>query len=160
MILAVALPTALIVFIRAGVPGGEAVPVPFLSLYASVVLAAATGGTSGGRAAGLVTSAFVIYSSAIGYGPKTLTGGPLEVALGRFLYLGTGCLLVLLRTQRDKLLEATRQHAQSLEDEVRARTNEVRHLQKVESVGRITTKIAHDFNNHLGGDSRQYRSSR
>ncbi len=149
MILAVALPTALIVFIRAGVPGGEAVPVPFLSLYASIVLAA-----------GLVTSAFVIYSSAIGYGPKTLTGGPLEVALGCFLYLGTGCLLVLLRTQRDKLLEATRQHALSLEDEVRARTNEVRHLQKVESIGRITTKIAHDFNNHLGGDSRQYRSSR
>lgn len=150
MILAVALPTALIVFIRAGVPGGEAVPVPFLSLYASVVLAAAMGGTFGGCAAGLVTSAFVIYSSAIGYGPKTLTGGPLEVALGCFLYLGTGCLLGLLRTQRDKLLEATRQHAQSLEDEVRARTNEVQHLQKIESIGRLTTKIAHDFNNHLG----------
>ena len=61
---------------------GQTVPVPFLLVYGSVFIVASVSGLVAGLAASVFAGAFVIYAAFVGYGPETLTGGPLNVSLG------------------------------------------------------------------------------
>ena len=84
------------------------IPIPFLLLYGTVALAAGYAGRRLGIIAALIVAIFVVHSSLVGYGPPSLTSGPIEVGFGILIGL---VIAVLIGDRRDKLIEL----AQSLE---------------------------------------------
>lgn len=88
---------------------GIAVPVPFLLLYISVVLAAGLTGIRGGLVGAVLTSGFVIYCSTIGYGPENLTGSTLQVAAGVGLAFFAGGFLGYTRDSKLRLIATLRE---------------------------------------------------
>ena len=105
---------------------GTIVPIPFLLLYASVVVSGGAAGKLAGGLSGAVAGAYVVYAAMVGFGPRTLTGGEIQVLLGVLLYVGTGLLLGRVRAQRDQFLQETRRHQAELESEILARTADLR----------------------------------
>lgn len=83
---------------------GISVPVPFLLLYSTGVIAAGMSGLLGGLAAAVLISGFVVYSAAIGYGPENLTGGGLQIAAGIGLAFFAGGFLGFSRDARQRLI--------------------------------------------------------
>lgn len=63
-----------------------------------------------------MASAFVVYGGVAGFGPPTLTGGPLEIASGVVLYLGTGLMVGRIWEQRNKLQRNIQEHEAELQD--------------------------------------------
>jgi len=116
----------LVLAIELGRRSGTVVPIPFILLYAIVVAAGGAGGRLAGGLSGTIAAAHVIYAAIIGFGPHTLTGGPVQVLLGVTLYVGTGLLLGRVRTQRDQFLKDILRHRAELESAVLARTAELR----------------------------------
>ncbi len=62
--------------------GGIMLPVPFLLLIVAVSSSASLGGVAAGLWSHLVWSIFIVYAAIVGFGPKTLTGGTVELFLG------------------------------------------------------------------------------
>ncbi|MBT5109222.1 MAG: PAS domain S-box protein [Rhodospirillaceae bacterium] len=86
----------------------------------------ASGGAAGilaGGLSGAIVGAYVLYASIAGFGPPTLTGGPLQVLLGAALYVGTGIFLGRVWTQRNQYLREIQQHKRELESEISARSD-------------------------------------
>ncbi len=111
--------TALLaVVIEWGRQTGRNFPIPFLLLYASIVVSGGAAGKLAGVASGVLAAAYVAYSGFTGHGPPTLTGGELQVVFGVVLYIGTGLLLGRVRDQRDQLQRRTRQHEAELEHQI------------------------------------------
>ena len=98
-------------------------PIPFLLLYATVVASGGAAGLLAGGLSGAVAGAYVLYASIAGFGPPTLTGGPLQVLLGMLLYIGTGLFLGRVWTQRNQYLREIKQHERELESEITTRTS-------------------------------------
>ncbi|MGI9608439.1 MAG: hybrid sensor histidine kinase/response regulator [Acidimicrobiales bacterium] len=90
-------------------------PIPFLLLYAASLLGAGLGGRVVGVITGVIAAGFVLYASTVPFGPTTLTGGSVQVLFGISLYVGTAGLLGTIRTERDRLVFAQRQHEEDLE---------------------------------------------
>ena len=80
---------------------GFALPVPFLTIIVCVGLAGSQGGKRSGLIAGIAAGAFLVMSYFKSFGPPTLTGGALQVALGSLLFVGVGFRLGRLRDQLD-----------------------------------------------------------
>lgn len=114
--LAWVLPTVLAVFfVEITVFTGVAVPVPFFLIIVCVVIAGSMGGKLSGLIAALIASAFVFKSYLVGFGPASLTGGLLQVALGSMLFVLLGTFLGRLREQRDIGMQALQERQQALE---------------------------------------------
>lgn len=94
---------------------GIAVPIPFLLLYISVVLAAAVTGIRGGLAAAVLASGFVVYCSMIGHGPHNLTGGTLQVVAAVGLAFFAGGFLGYIRDSRQRMIATLREREAMLE---------------------------------------------
>jgi PAS domain S-box-containing protein len=84
---------------RAGTP----VPVPFLVLYAGVVLAAWLGGIRTSLPVATLVAGYIIYAGTVPFGPATLTGGVLQISIGIALY---GFTAILLGRSTDRLRRA------------------------------------------------------
>ncbi len=119
------LPTILAVFfVEITVFTGVAVPVPFFLIIVCVVIAGSMGGQRSGLIAGLIASGFAFKSYLVGFGPASLTGGLLQVALGSTLFVLLGTLLGRLREQRDIGMQALREKQQNLEASLQSETVE------------------------------------
>jgi PAS domain S-box-containing protein len=97
---------------------GHDLPIPFLLLFASVVVSGGAAGKLAGAASGVLAAAYVVYSGSIGHGPPSLTGGEFQVLLGVVLFIGTGLLLGRVRDQRDQLQRHARQHETDLQFQI------------------------------------------
>lgn len=93
-------------------------PVPFLMLYAAVALAAGYSGRRVGIIAALVVAAFVVHSSIVGYGPKSLTGGAVQLSIGILIAFG---IAILIGDRRDKLVRLAASLDQSQRELTQAR---------------------------------------
>ena len=114
-----ALPTAIVVLlIVTSFNWDIAVPVPFLTLLASVTLAGAMGGQRAGSIAGFIASLFVVNAYFEQFGPSSLTGGIPQTALGSVLFLLTGFLIGRLRDQRDASIRSLGEKKQLLESKL------------------------------------------
>lgn len=83
---------------------GVSLPVPFLLLYSSVAMTAVVTGIHGGLVAATLASGFILYSSAIGFGPQNLTGGPLQISAGIAIAFFAGGFLGYSRDTRQRLI--------------------------------------------------------
>ncbi|AML51886.1 hybrid sensor histidine kinase/response regulator [Falsihalocynthiibacter arcticus] len=114
--LAWVLPTVLAVLsVEVSFRTGLAIPIPFLIIVVCVVIAGSMGGQRSGLISGLIASLFVFNSYLVGYGPASLTGSLLQVALGSVLFTLLGTLLGRLREQRDTGMQALRHREKTLE---------------------------------------------
>ncbi len=119
--------TALVIAaIEWGRLSGTIVPIPFLLLYSSVVVSGGAAGKLAGGLSGGLAAAYIVHAATIGFGPRTLTGGEIQILLGSLLYISTGLLLGRVRDQRDRFLDDTRRHEAKLESEILARTENLR----------------------------------
>jgi PAS domain S-box-containing protein len=100
-----------VLWIEAGRRSGDPVPIPFLTLYAAVILAASASGLRGGLLAGALAGAFVAYSAEVGFGPHTLTGDARHVALGIGLYALSGGIVGFRTDRRQRALHILRRSA-------------------------------------------------
>jgi diguanylate cyclase (GGDEF)-like protein/PAS domain S-box-containing protein len=108
VVLAAALFTELVRF------SGFEPPVPFLLLFGSVVLAAATAGTRAGLISAAIASSYIVYSAVTGFGPAFLTNTVTRSIEG--VVLITAIAYALGRMHDQNLRFRLR-----LEDEARAR---------------------------------------
>lgn len=136
----VALTAAVIAMLEYSRRAGIAVPVPFLLLYISVVLAAVITGIRGGLVAATLASGFVIYCANIGYGPDNLTGGALQVAAGVGLAFFAGGFLGYTRDSKLRLIAALRQREALLEDARRELARQVE--QRGDELAGLTTEFS------------------
>lgn len=128
-VLSVLLVVLIVALIESFRRSGSMFPIPFLLLYASVVLAGGAAGMMCGLVAGIIASGYVIFAAVMGFGPRTLTGGELQVLLGVALYVGTGLFLGRVRAQRDQFRRNTHRYETQLESEILARTKSLRENQ-------------------------------
>lgn len=120
----VALPLVVVTHIEAFRSLGMAMPVPFLLLYMSVVFSANLN-LAGGMASAGIASLFVVWASHLGFGPPTLTGGPLQVMLGVVLFSGTAFAIGITKRKSVMYLAELAKHQQELQQRVEARTVEL-----------------------------------
>jgi hypothetical protein len=92
-------------------------PLPFLLLFAALVLAANFGGVRSALVSAGFAALFIVYSAIISFGPSTLTGGPFQTSLGIALVFAIALLLGRTR-------DASTSLASELEERVRARTEQ------------------------------------
>lgn len=103
------------------------VPVPFLVLYGSVALAAGYGGRRVGLLSAIPVAAFVIHSSVVGYGPASLTGGPIQIGAG--ILIGFG-IAILIGNRRDNLLYLAKSLERSQQQLIEARDALARRVER------------------------------
>lgn len=131
-----------VIYIELSRRSGVTAPTPFLILYASVVLAAIWGGLGSGLISAVIASTFIGYSGFISLGPPTLTGGPLPVALGTLLHIGTAYVLGRTRSQNRKLIRQLQGQQRSLEKIVNNRTDElVRSNKLINALSQVAAHI-------------------
>ncbi|MCB0010862.1 MAG: PAS domain S-box protein [Anaerolineales bacterium] len=107
-----------ILYIELGRRFGFVVPIPFLLLFAAVVLASSISGRLASILAASLASAFIIYASSIDYGPQSLTGGVLQMALGIGLMFIVGYNLGYTRDQNRALTRFLRERSADLTNQV------------------------------------------
>lgn len=93
-------------------------PVPFLILYGAIALAAGYGGRWVGLLSAGAVATFVVHSSIVGYGPSSLTGGPVQVIAGTLIGLA---IAILIGNRRDKLMHLAHSLEQSQKQLIEAR---------------------------------------
>ncbi|MEH6835670.1 hypothetical protein [Falsihalocynthiibacter arcticus] len=99
--LAWVLPTVLAVLaVEVSFRTGMAIPIPFLIIVVCVVIAGSMGGQRSGLISGLIASLFVFNSYLVGFGPATLTGSLLQVALGSVFHASGHIAWATTRTTR------------------------------------------------------------
>ncbi len=135
---------------------GASFPVPFLSLLATVIIAAAAGGRPGGLIAGLSGSLFIFYSHTVGFGPATLTGTVWNAILGSALFIGSGAWLGSLKDQRDATLEKLTLHEQTLQRRLNEQARKYRNAiaEIADQEARLTTAIRIAGLGHFAFNSR------
>ncbi len=86
---------------------GILLPVPYLLLVVSLVLAATLSGVRAGLASAGLAAAYLPYAAYVGFGPSTLIGTPWRVGLGILFLLGlTGYIGLLRRHYLQALTDA------------------------------------------------------
>jgi diguanylate cyclase (GGDEF)-like protein/PAS domain S-box-containing protein len=106
---------------RAGTP----TPVPFLMLYAGVVLTAWLGGIGASLPAATLVAGYIIYAGTVPFGPATLTGGIAQISIGIALYLFTAVFLGRNTDRLRRALAEQQSAKNTLEQLVKARTAEL-----------------------------------
>ena len=96
---------SVVLYIELSRRAGIVVPVPFLILYGSVVLAANVAGLLVGLISAAIATAFITYAASISFGPTVLTGGPVQVVLGALLHLVTAFFLGRTKSQNRVLIQ-------------------------------------------------------
>lgn len=124
-------------------------PTPFLLLLTAVVLSSTFGGLWTGLSSAALAVAYVIYAAFQGFGPETLTGGPLQVATGSALLVGLGLLEGWHHDRSRKLQHALQSLGSSLDCQVEQRTEELvavnqRLLQEISDRQQIQSQLLHN----------------
>jgi len=102
------------------------VPIPFLILFGSVVLAANMAGLKAGLISATIATAYITYSASISFGPPTLTGGPFQLLLGALVHFVAAFFLGQTKSQDGFLIEQLQTYGESLEKLVESQTGELR----------------------------------
>ncbi|NEO93994.1 MAG: PAS domain S-box protein, partial [Moorea sp. SIO3G5] len=104
---------------------GFIVPTSFLLLIFAVALTASIDGLLAGVTSATVWAIYLIYASAVHFGPPSLTGGSVEVSLGIILVVLLAVRLGWIKDQNQKLIKKLRQASQELERRIEQRTAEL-----------------------------------
>lgn len=127
---AISTTSLLIVYIESGRRLHNPVPIPFLMLFAIVVLWASLGGKWSGYICAFLVSLFIIHSTIVSFGPPTLTGGPLQTASGIILIYLIANHLGKTRDHNNKLIKEAENARNYLEERVAERTHQLLHINK------------------------------
>lgn len=117
-LLSLMLTPGVIIYIELGRRLDYSVPIPFLLLFAAVVLASSSGGRLVSLLAVLSAGSFAIYATVIDYGPSALTDGVLQLTLGTVLMCLVGYNLGYTRDQNRSLTRSMREHSAALVNQV------------------------------------------
>ena len=104
---------------------GIIVPVPFMLLIITVTLASSLGGIIAGLWGILVWAIFVIYAASVPFGPKTLTGGILQVTIGILVLSIVALIEGWTKEKNRKLTGILKFVNHNLEREVTQRTQQI-----------------------------------
>ncbi|NEQ81821.1 MAG: PAS domain S-box protein, partial [Moorea sp. SIO2I5] len=104
---------------------GFIVPTPFLLLIFAVALTASIDGLLAGVTSATVWAIYLIYASAVHFGPPSLTGGSVEVSLGIIVVVLLAVRLGWIKDQNQKLIQKLRQASFELERRIEQRTAEL-----------------------------------
>ncbi len=99
---------------------GGTMPIPFIAMFAAVVVAAIVGGRLTGLTAGLLVAGEVLHCHLRGIGPAPLTALPGNVLLGSVIFCSVGFLLGWLRDRLDQTIGQLAQHRTGLEADLEA----------------------------------------
>ncbi|NER90785.1 PAS domain S-box protein [Moorena sp. SIO3A2] len=104
---------------------GFIVPTPFILLIFAVALTASIDGLLAGVTSATVWAIYLIYASAVHFGPPSLTGGSVEVSLGILVVVLLAVRLGWIKDQNQKLIKKLRQASLELERRIEQRTAEL-----------------------------------
>ncbi|NEP51876.1 MAG: PAS domain S-box protein [Moorea sp. SIO3C2] len=104
---------------------GFIVPTPFILLIFAVALTASIDGLLAGVTSATVWAIYLIYASAVHFGPPSLTGGSVEVSLGILVVVLLAVRLGWIKDQNQKLIQKLRQASFELERRIEQRTAEL-----------------------------------
>ena len=104
---------------------GIIVPVPFMLLIISVCSSASLGGVLAGLLSHLVWSLCVAYAAIISFGPKTLTGGNIQVAAGIGIMAIFAVIQGWTKEQNRWLTDILEHRNERLQQQVALRTKEL-----------------------------------
>lgn len=125
--------------------GGQ-MPIPFLAMFASIIVAAVAGGRWFGVIAASLTSVEIVRCYFLGIGPPALTGTLPNVVLGTLLSFGAGYWLGALRDDLDCTLAELDRHRAGLEadlqDERREKERSLTERAKKEARLRTAFRLA------------------
>ncbi|MBT5773141.1 MAG: PAS domain S-box protein [Dehalococcoidia bacterium] len=100
-----------IIWIAVARRSDDVLPIPFLALYAAVILSASAVGFRGGLIGGAVAGLFLTYATYAGFGPPGLDSGPRHVLFGPLLYLASGAFVGYRTGRRQRDLRILRRSA-------------------------------------------------
>ena len=100
-----------IVWIAVARRSDEVLPIPFLALYAAVILSASAVGFRAGLIGGAAAGLFLTYATYAGFGPPGLDSGPRHMLFGTLLYLGSGAFVGYRTDRRQRALRILRRSA-------------------------------------------------
>ena len=100
-----------IVWIAVARRSDDVLPIPFLALYAAVILSASAIGFRCGLIGGALAGAFLVYATHAGFGPPGLDSGPRHTIFGILLYLGSGAFVGYRTDRRQRSLRILRRSA-------------------------------------------------
>ena len=98
------------------------VPVPFLLIGVPVLLSCNFGGLRAGICSAAVWTIYVIYAAALSFGPVTLTGGPLQLALGTLIVFWLTAMQGRRKDRNEQLTQALQAAQENLEKRIEQRT--------------------------------------
>lgn len=104
---------------------GFIVPTPFILLVFAVALTASIDGLLAGVTSATVWAIYLIYASAVHFGPRSLTGGSVEVSFGILVVVLLAVRLGWIKDQNQKLIQKLRQASLELERRIEQRTAEL-----------------------------------
>ncbi|NEO70350.1 PAS domain S-box protein [Moorena sp. SIO3H5] len=104
---------------------GFVVPTPFILLFFAVALTASIDGLLAGVTSATVWAIYLIYASAVHFGPPSLTGGSVEVSLGILVVVLLAVRLGWIKDQNQKLIQKLRKASLELELRIEQRTAEL-----------------------------------
>ena len=95
---------------------GSPLPIPFMIIYGSVTIVASVAGMRVGLISAAIAGAYVVYSTVIGYGPQSLTGGPFQASVGVLIGLLIAVLIGRFSDSNQRLIDALDASKEELAD--------------------------------------------
>lgn len=115
---------AIFIVIDYALHNGIFFPLPFITMFATVIVAGSMGGILAGAAAGLLAAVVIFHGQAAGFGPAELTGGLLQATIGSMIFVVVGFKLGLLRDLNAAATAKMRDIQYTLERSIEKRSSE------------------------------------
>lgn len=112
---------------------------PFLAVFATMAASAAARGLLAGSIGGATAGAYTIYAAVVGFGPETLTGGPVQVAIGLAIIATLVISIGRMKDQSTRLIDTLAVTRDRLRERTRALEHQV--AEKTADYVRMTARV-------------------